>query len=117
MPPARQHETDWGHGGRSKSFELPDSLRYDSGVFPRKTGRQAQRQRDSIETMNETQFQLTRDQKEMLLRGLRFVRSSVALDTCDFSEDVAAERESEYAKINRLQELLDDVPVVETAAV
>jgi hypothetical protein len=67
--------------------------------------------------MNDTRFQLTSDQKEMLLRGLRFVRSSVALDTCDFSEEVAAQRESEYEKITRLQELLDGVPVAETATV
>lgn len=67
--------------------------------------------------MNDPQFQLTRDQKEILLRGLRFVRSSVALDTCDYSEQVAANRASEYDKINRLQELLEAVPVAEAAAV
>jgi hypothetical protein len=67
--------------------------------------------------MSDSQFELTRDQKEILLRGLRFVRSAVALDTCDFSDEVAAQRASEYEKISRLQELLDNVPVAETATV
>ncbi len=67
--------------------------------------------------MNDSRLQLTRDQIEMLLRGLRFVRSSVALETRDYSEDVTAQRELEYDKIIRLQELLDGVPVAETAPV
>lgn len=67
--------------------------------------------------MTDSQFRLTRDQKELLLRGLRFVRSSVALETCDYSDDIAAQRESEYDKIGRLQELLESVPVAETARV
>lgn len=67
--------------------------------------------------MNDSRIELTRDQKELLVRGLRFVRSAVALETRDFSEDIAAQRESEYDKINRLQELLDSVPVAETAHV
>lgn len=67
--------------------------------------------------MNESQLQLTRDQKEMLLRGLRFVRSSVALDMRDDSDTVATRRESEYDRIEQLQELLDAVPVAEPATV
>ena len=67
--------------------------------------------------MNDSQIELTRDQKELLVRGLRFVRSAVALETCDFSDDKAAKRESEYDKINRLQELLDSVTVAETTHV
>ena len=67
--------------------------------------------------MSDSQFELTRDQKEILLRGLRFVRSAVALDMTDFSDEVAAHRASEYEKISRLQELLDSVPVAETAPV
>lgn len=67
--------------------------------------------------MSDSQFELTHDQKELLLRGLRFVRSSVALDMCDFSEDISAQRDLEYEKIGRLQELLERVPVAETAPV
>ena len=77
----------------------------------------AQRQRDSIEPMSDSQFELTRDQKKLLVRGLRFVRSAVALETRDFSEDIAAQRASEYDKISHLQELLEGVAVAETAHV
>lgn len=67
--------------------------------------------------MTDPRFELTRDQKEILLRGLRFVRSSVALDVCDHTDEIEAARRSQYEEIGRLQELLEEAPVVEGASV
>ena len=45
---------------------------------------------------------LTRDDRELLLRGLRFVRSSVTLDICDPSPDVNNERRERLRVIDSL---------------
>ncbi len=67
--------------------------------------------------MSDPKIELTRQQQELLLRGLRFVRSSVALDTCDYSDAVDAERRRQYAELNELESLVKCVPVSETARV
>jgi len=51
-------------------------------------------------------LQLSRDQQDLLLQGLRFVRSSVALDMQDFTPAVEAERRQKYARISELESLL-----------
>jgi hypothetical protein len=56
--------------------------------------------------MSERPIELTRDQQDLLLQGLRFVRSSVALDVQDYTPAVEAERRQKYARINELESLL-----------
>jgi hypothetical protein len=67
--------------------------------------------------MNDTTLQLTRKQQEILLRGLRYVRSSVALDVMDWNEQVEADRRGKYAEISQLEQLLSSAAIVEPAAV
>ena len=51
-------------------------------------------------------FEITREQQDLLLQGLRFVRSSVALDMQDYTPAVDAERRQKYARINELESRL-----------
>lgn len=66
--------------------------------------------------MSNLNFQLTRDQQEILLRGLRYVRSSVQLDARDWSPEVERERETQYARIAEIEGLLNGAEIVETSA-
>ena len=66
--------------------------------------------------MSELNIQLTRKQQEILLRGLRYVRSSVALDSQDWSPDVEQERETLYAEIAEIESLLNGAKIVESTA-
>jgi hypothetical protein len=66
--------------------------------------------------MSENRLELTRDQQELLLQGLRFVRSSVALDMRDYVADHDAERRRQYERINKLEVLLKSAPLVEAAS-
>jgi len=54
----------------------------------------------------ELKVELTSSQQEMLLRGLRFVRSSVALDIRDYSNEVEQERRTKYDEIQELEAIL-----------
>lgn len=65
--------------------------------------------------MTDSQFELTRDQQDLLLQGLRFVRSSVALDMAEYTPEVDAERRRKYARISELESLLKGVRVSEAA--
>ena len=56
--------------------------------------------------MSDRRLELTRDQQDLLLQGLRFVRSAVALDMQDFTPAVEAERRQKYARINELESML-----------
>ena len=67
--------------------------------------------------MPELNLQLTRKQQEILLRGLRFVRSSVALEPHEYSDTVEQGRGSQYAEIAAVESLLKTATIVETAAV
>lgn len=67
--------------------------------------------------MNQNRMELTRDQQELLLQGLRFVRSSVALDVRDFTPEYDAERRRQYDRINCLEGLLKSAALVENATV
>jgi hypothetical protein len=60
-------------------------------------------------------MELTRDQQELLLQGLRFVRSSVALDVRDFSPDYDVERRRQYDRISQLEGLLKTAALVEAS--
>lgn len=71
----------------------------------------------TVMSMSEHRIELTRPQQELLLRGLRFVRSSVALDACNFTDEVDAERRRHYAEISELESLVRSVPVSQAAGV
>ncbi|MEW4489274.1 hypothetical protein AB1L42_14425 [Thalassoglobus sp. JC818] len=67
--------------------------------------------------MSERNIQLTQKQQDLLLRGLRYVRSSIALDARDWSPEVEAERQGQYDEIARVEALLNGAKIVETATV
>lgn len=50
--------------------------------------------------------ELNPDQRELLLTGLRYVRSSVALAVEDWSEEVEAKRFRQYEQLDDLVALL-----------
>jgi hypothetical protein len=50
---------------------------------------------------------LTEDQREILLRGLRFVRSAVALEVYDSTPETDAQRSSKLREIRQLAEYLE----------
>ena len=52
-------------------------------------------------------LELTDRQRELLLRGLRYVRSSRMLETRDHPDKEAEERKTELSEIRHLVELLD----------
>jgi hypothetical protein len=59
---------------------------------------------------------LTEQQREILLRGLRFVRSSVALDVHDSTPELDAERSTKLREIRQLAEYLEGVRPAGTTA-
>jgi hypothetical protein len=59
---------------------------------------------------------LTSQQQEILLRGLRYVRSSVALECAEYSPEVDAERKRQYAVISELESLFQRGRALEPAA-
>lgn len=67
--------------------------------------------------MAELSIQLTRKQQELLLRGLRFVRSSVALDMQNYTQNVYDQRQSQYAEIAAVESMVSDAKIVEPATV
>ena len=52
-------------------------------------------------------LELTDRQRELLLRGLRFVRSSRMLEIREIPDEISDERQSELSEIRHLVELLD----------
>lgn len=67
--------------------------------------------------MSDTNIQLTRKQQEILLRGLRFVRSSVALEQQDWNEEVENKRQNQYKEISDLEGMLNQARIVGAATV
>ena len=53
------------------------------------------------------QLELTDRQRELLLRGLRFVRSSRMLEIRESPDRIEKERQDELSEIRHLVELLD----------
>lgn len=53
------------------------------------------------------QLELTERQRELLLRGLRYVRSSRMLETHDIPDPIEEERRKELNEIRHLVEMLD----------
>jgi hypothetical protein len=67
--------------------------------------------------MNDFKFELSRSQQELLLRGLRFVRSSIALEPREYTDGVRNDRHRQYAEIEELEALLQGLPTSEPANV
>lgn len=65
--------------------------------------------------MNSALMDLTPKQQEILLRGLRFVRSAVALDMPDFTDALEADRRRQYAEIAEVEALVKSVAPSQTA--
>jgi hypothetical protein len=59
---------------------------------------------------------LTTQQRDLLLRGLRFVRSAVALEIREPSPEVDADRATQMREIGRLVEQLEDTRSAGAAA-
>jgi|HubBroStandDraft_2_1064218.scaffolds.fasta_scaffold186070_1 hypothetical protein len=59
---------------------------------------------------------LTEDQREILLRGLRFVRSAVALEVYDSTPETDIQRSSKLREIRQLAEYLEGARPAGTTA-
>lgn len=57
--------------------------------------------------MNTMPTDLSPQQQEILLRGLRYVRNAVALEMLDYTPQVEAERKRHYAAIAELEVLIN----------
>lgn len=55
---------------------------------------------------DQTTVELTPRQQELLLKGLKFVRSNVALDMQIPSEEIDANRRQQYAELDDLESML-----------
>lgn len=61
-------------------------------------------------------IELTPEQRQYLLDGLRYVRSSVALEIIDWTPEVEKERDQKYTVINELEDLLNGVSTADRHA-
>ena len=52
--------------------------------------------------------ELTDRQQELLLQGLRFVKSSIALEPRDWTPEVDADRQRRYLEISELESAIRD---------
>jgi hypothetical protein len=59
---------------------------------------------------------LTEEQREILLKGLRFVRSAVALEIYDSTPETDAQRSSKLREIRQLADYLEGVRPAGAAA-
>jgi len=62
-------------------------------------------------------LELSTEQRETLLRGLRYVRSSIMLTPEEPSDAVAAGRRAELQKVAALSEMLNGQSVAEKASI
>lgn len=67
--------------------------------------------------MNDQSFEFTDKDREVLLRGLRYVRSSIMLETRDPTEEDEAQRGEQLQDIANIVERLNAAPSVRTAEV
>ncbi len=71
-----------------------------------------------VNLMNSMHIELTPKQQEILLRGLRFVRSAVALDMPPFFTDkFEADRHGQYADIAEVESLVAAAAIRQTVSV
>ena len=64
-----------------------------------------------------TTIQITPQQREILLAGLRYVRSSISLEMKDWSEEVEAERDRQYEELDLIEAMLTGTSTKATARV
>ena len=64
-----------------------------------------------------TTIELNSEQRDLLLTGLRFVRSSIALDVKDWTPEVEAERDRQYEELQHIEALLTGAEQAETTRV
>lgn len=64
-----------------------------------------------------TTIEITPQQRELLLTGLRYVRSSIALEMGDWSEESEAQRERQYEELDSIEAALNGEPKTATARV
>lgn len=62
-------------------------------------------------------FELSTEQREVLLRGLRYVRSSIMLDVEDPTPELVESRRTQLTKVAVLSDLLNGKPVAQEARV
>ena len=67
--------------------------------------------------MNDQSFEFTDKDREVLLRGLRYVRSSIMLETRDPTEEDEVRRGEQLRDIANIVERLNAAPSVSTAEV
>jgi hypothetical protein len=53
-----------------------------------------------------TTIEITPEQRELLLTGLRYVRSSIALEVREWSQEVERDRDRQYEQLERLEAVL-----------
>lgn len=61
-------------------------------------------------------LELNPEQRQLLLDGLRYVRSSVALEIVDWTPEVEKNRDRMYSLLNGLEDLLNGVSPAERHA-
>jgi len=62
-------------------------------------------------------FEVTKEQRDVLLQGLRYVRSSIMLNVEDPTPEYIAERTSRLQDVTELTNLLNGLRVVEPVGV
>lgn len=65
--------------------------------------------------MDSMPIELTPTQQEILLRGLKFVKSAVALSLPEFSDQVEIDRRRQYAEIDEVESLVANAAIRQTA--
>jgi hypothetical protein len=60
--------------------------------------------------------ELSPQQRDYLLTGLRYLRSSIALHMCDWTEEVESDRQRQYSELSQLETLLTRNESVQSSA-
>ena len=64
-----------------------------------------------------TTIELNSEQRDVLLTGLRFVRSSIALEMKDWTPEVESDRDRRYEQLQQIEALLNGAEKAETTKV
>ena len=67
--------------------------------------------------MNDQRFEFSDSERELLLRGLRYVRSSIMLETRDPTEEDEANRGEQLRNLADIVQRLNAAPAIRTADV
>lgn len=94
---------------RAATAHRPDEFAIMTQLSPSATATDTTPSTDvAAETMSteQTTVELTARQQELLLKGLKFVRSNVALDMQIPSEEIDAGRKEQYEELDNLETML-----------